>query len=70
MQRDDRIFEKDDVMKIDFGTHTRGLLIDCAFTVSLNPTFDNLLMAAKEATNAGIRAAGVDARLNEIGGII
>ena len=64
---DNRIFEKDDVMKIDFGTHVRGLLVDCAFTVSFNPQFDNLLMAVKEATNTGIREAGIDARLNEIG---
>lgn len=64
---DFRILEKDDVMKIDFGTHVRGLLVDCAFTVSFNPTFDNLLLAVKEATNTGIREAGIDARLNEIG---
>lgn len=54
-------------MKIDFGTHVRGLLVDCAFTVSFNPKFDNLLMAVKDATNTGIREAGIDARLNEIG---
>ena len=54
-------------MKIDFGTHVRGLLVDCAFTVSFNPQFDNLLMAVKDATNTGIREAGIDARLNEIG---
>jgi methionyl aminopeptidase len=64
---DFRVLEKDDVMKIDFGTHVRGLLVDCAFTVSFNPTFDNLLLAVKEATNTGLREAGIDARLNEIG---
>ena len=31
---DDRVLGKDDVCKIDFGTHVRGLLVDCAFTVS------------------------------------
>jgi methionyl aminopeptidase len=64
---DTRTLEKDDVMKIDFGTHVRGLLVDCAFTVSFNPVYDNLLLAVKEATNTGIRMAGIDARLNEIG---
>jgi methionyl aminopeptidase len=54
-------------MKIDFGTHVRGLLVDCAFTVSFNPIYDDLLKAVKEATNTGIRLAGIDARLNEIG---
>jgi methionyl aminopeptidase len=64
---DDRILEKDDVCKIDFGTHVRGLLVDCAFTVAFNPVYDNLLLAVKEATNTGIKEAGIDARLNEIG---
>jgi methionyl aminopeptidase len=64
---DMRVLEKDDVMKIDFGTHVRGLLVDCAFTVSFNPIYDDLLKAVKEATNTGIQHAGIDARLNEIG---
>lgn len=64
---DDRILEKDDVMKIDFGTHVRGLLVDCAFTVAFNPKYDNLLMAVKDATNTGIKEAGIDVRLNELG---
>jgi methionyl aminopeptidase len=67
---DDRVLGKDDVMKIDFGTQVRGLLVDCAFTVSFNPVYDNLLLAVKEATNTGIREAGIDARLNEIGAAI
>ena len=67
---DDRILQKDDVCKIDFGTHVRGLLVDCAFTVAFNPVYDNLLAAVKAATNAGIKEAGIDARLNEIGEVI
>ena len=67
---DMRILEVDDVCKVDFGTHVRGLLVDCAFTVAFNPMYDNLLMATKDATNTGIREAGIDARLNEIGAAI
>jgi methionyl aminopeptidase len=67
---DFRVLEKDDVVKIDFGTHVRGNLVDCAFTVAFNPTYDNLLAAVKDATNTGIREAGIDARLNEIGASI
>lgn len=48
----------------------RGLLVDCAFTVAFNPVYDNLLLAVKEATNTGVREAGIDARLNEIGAAI
>lgn len=54
-------------MKIDFGTHIHGRIIDTAFTVAFNPTYDKLLEAVKDATNTGIRQAGIDARLGEIG---
>ena len=64
---DFRVLEKDDVCKVDFGTHVGGLLVDCAFTVAFNPVYDNLLKAVKAATNTGIRAMGIDARLSEIG---
>jgi methionyl aminopeptidase len=57
-------------MKIDFGTQINGNIIDCAFTVAFNPTFDNLLTAVKEATNEGIKTAGIDVRLTDIGAAI
>lgn len=50
-------------MKIDFGTHIHGRIIDTAFTVAFNPTYDKLLEAVKDATNTGIKEAGIDARL-------
>ena len=64
---DDTVLGVDDVMKIDFGTHLNGHIIDCAFTVAFNPTFDPLLLAVKEATNEGIKQAGIDVRLCDIG---
>jgi len=59
-----------DVCKLDFGTHINGRIIDSAFTIAFNPTYDPLLTAVKEATNAGVKEAGIDARVGEIGGII
>lgn len=67
---DNRVLEYDDVCKIDFGTHCRGLLVDCAFTVAFNPVYDNLLQAVKEATETGIREAGIDVRLCDVGAAI
>lgn len=64
---DNTILGENDVCKIDFGTHIHGRIIDTAFTVAFNPTYDNLLMAVKDATNTGISLAGIDARLGEIG---
>jgi len=59
---DNTVLGVDDVMKIDFGTQIDGRIIDCAWTVAFNPKFDPLLEAVKEATETGIRAAGVDVR--------
>ncbi|MDP2437844.1 MAG: type II methionyl aminopeptidase [archaeon] len=64
------VLGKSDVMKVDFGTQVNGRIIDCAFTVSFDPTFDNLLQAVKDATNTGIRAAGIDVRLCDVGAAI
>lgn len=64
---DKTVLQYDDVCKIDFGTHVNGRIIDCAFTVSFNPKYDNLLAAVKDATNTGIREAGIDVRLCDIG---
>ncbi|CAL1526223.1 unnamed protein product [Lymnaea stagnalis] len=64
---DTTVLNYDDVCKIDFGTHINGHLVDCAFTLTFNPKYDQLLLAVKEATNAGIRASGIDVRLCDVG---
>jgi len=57
----------DDVCKIDFGTHINGHLVDCAFTLTFNPKYDELLKAVQDATETGIREAGIDVRLCDVG---
>ena len=64
---DDTVLTKDDVLKLDFGTHFNGYVIDTAFTIAFDSKYDNLLKASKEATNTGIKLAGIDMRLCEIG---
>lgn len=64
------VLQQDDVMKVDFGVHVNGRIVDSAFTVAFESKYDNLLKAVKEATNAGIREAGIDARVGEIGSVI
>ena len=51
------ILQYDDVLKIDFGVHVNGRIVDSAFTVAANPVYDNLLAAVKAATNAGLRVS-------------
>jgi len=64
---DKTVLEYGDVMKVDFGTQINGRIIDCAWTVAFDPQFDPLLEAVKAATNTGIRCAGIDVQLCEIG---
>lgn len=64
------VFGQDDVMKIDIGVHVNGRIVDSAFTMAFEPKYDPLLEAVKAATNTGVREAGIDARLGEIGAAI
>lgn len=66
----DIVLTENDVLKIDFGTHVNGTIMDSAFTVAFNPEFEPLLLASKEATEAGIKALGVDVRVCDIGKVI
>ncbi|OJD27343.1 methionine aminopeptidase 2-1 [Blastomyces percursus] len=64
------VLQYEDVMKVDFGVHINGRIVDSAFTVAFDPVYDNLLAAVKDATNTGIREAGIDVRMSDIGAAI
>ena len=64
------VINYEDVMKVDFGVHINGRIVDSAFTLSFDPVYDNLIKACKDATNAGIKEAGIDVRMSDIGAAI
>lgn len=64
---DTKVLNENDVCKIDFGTQVDGYIIDCAFTVAFNPEYDELLMACQDACYTGLKEAGIDVRLGDIG---
>ncbi|EUB63654.1 Methionine aminopeptidase [Echinococcus granulosus] len=64
---DNTVLQYDDVCKVDFGVHVNGNLVDCAFTVHFNPRYDRLVEAVRDATNTGIKEAGIDVRLCDVG---
>ncbi|TGO23011.1 hypothetical protein BPAE_0147g00150 [Botrytis paeoniae] len=66
----DVILKNSDVLKVDFGVQVSGRIVDSAFTVAFDHTYDNLLAAVKDATNTGIMHAGIDARMSDIGAAI
>ncbi|RNF15719.1 putative methionine aminopeptidase 2 [Trypanosoma cruzi] len=64
---DKTVLTYDDVMKVDFGTQINGRIVDCAWTVAFNDEYAPLLEAVKSATYEGIKQAGIDVRLCDIG---
>ncbi|KAL4884440.1 MetAP 2-2 [Aspergillus karnatakaensis] len=64
------ILQQKDVMKVDFGVHINGWIVDSAFTMSFDPIYDNLLAAVKDATNTGLRTAGIDVRISDVSAAI
>ena len=64
------ILKEQDVMKVDFGSHINGRIVDSAFTIAFQDHYNPLLQAAKEATNAGVREAGIDVRMSDIGAAV
>ncbi|BDA41560.1 Methionine aminopeptidase 2 [Coccomyxa sp. Obi] len=67
---DQTVLQYNDVMKLDFGTQINGRIIDSAFTVAFDPRYDPLLKAVREATDTGVREAGIDVRLCDIGAAV
>ncbi|KAH7025883.1 methionine aminopeptidase 2-like protein [Microdochium trichocladiopsis] len=61
------ILQQNNVIKIDIGVHVNGKIVDSAFTMAWDPKYDNLLAAVKDATNTGVKHAGIDQRLGELG---
>ncbi|KAF7310044.1 Methionine aminopeptidase 2 [Mycena indigotica] len=67
---DTTVLKMGDILKVDIGVHVKGRICDSAFTMSWAPEYDQLLEAVKAATNTGIREAGIDVRLGELGALI
>lgn len=67
---DKTVLTYDDVMKLDFGTQINGRIIDSAWTVAFNEQYNPLLDAVRAATNEGVKQAGIDVRLADIGAAI
>lgn len=67
---DKTVLNYEDVMKVDFGVHVNGRIIDSAFTMTFDPKYDNLLAAVKDATNTGVKESGIDVRLCDVGAAI
>lgn len=62
--------KKSDVVKIDYGVHHNGYIIDSAFTVNLDNKYNILYEASKDAVLNVIKNVGVDSKFSELSKII
>lgn len=46
-------------MKVDIGVQVKGRILDSAFTLSFDPTYDKLIEAVKASTDTGVRVGRV-----------
>lgn len=53
------VLQQGDVLKVDFGVHVKGRIVDSAFTLTWDHKYDKLIEAVKAATDTGIRVCGV-----------
>lgn len=51
------VLQKKDVMKVDFGVHVNGRIVDSAWTMTFDPLYDNLLAAVRDGTNTGVKVS-------------
>jgi methionyl aminopeptidase len=56
-----------DILKIDYGVHKNGVIIDSAFTISFNPDYQEFINISRNLTKYAISLCGPDAILGEIG---
>lgn len=65
-----RIWQELDLVKVDYGVHINGCIIDSAFTCSLSDDYNQLIEVSKKSTELAIKNCGVDAVLGDIGGVV
>lgn len=54
------------VVKVDFGVHVEGYIVDTATTVALDPTCDEYVKVAEEALLKGIEKVRAGVRISEV----
>jgi methionyl aminopeptidase len=65
---EDTIILRDtDILKIDYGVHIKGTIIDSAFTLHFDPKYDEFVNISKDITNFAVKQCGPDTVLGDIG---
>ena len=68
--KDKKILTYNDNLKIDFGVHVNGWIVDSSSTIYFNPEYDILNIATKDALNSALKIVGIDSNINDVSSII
>jgi methionyl aminopeptidase len=66
----DIILKESDIIKIDYGVHNKGTIIDSAFTLNFDNKYDEFINISRKLTNYAVSLCGPDVILGEIGASI
>jgi methionyl aminopeptidase len=66
----DIILNETDIIKIDYGVHIKGTIIDSAFTINFDNKYDEFVNISRNLTNYAVSLCGPDVILGELGGDI
>lgn len=66
----DIILNETDIIKIDYGVHIKGTIIDSAFTINFDNKYDEFVKISRNLTNYAVSLCRPDVILGELGGDI
>jgi len=58
------------IVKVDFGVELDGFATDTAIPLSLNPTYDSMIVAAEAALQEAVSAVAPGRRLSDVGSVV
>jgi methionyl aminopeptidase len=58
------------IVKVDFGVELDGFATDTAMPISLNPTYDSMIIAAEAALQEAISAVAPGRKLSDVGAVV
>lgn len=70
LPQDDLRIKEGDVVKVDFGVHIDGCVVDTAFTLSFNVKYDALVKAAETMLQEALNVIKAGIRAGEVGRVI
>lgn len=67
---DTSLIPSNSLVKVDFGVEVDGFITDSAISISLNPIYDSMIVAAQTALQEALAAVAPGRKVSEIGSVV